>query len=75
MSVEFEHLVGIPMKNKLLFMSVEESLKHEVIYAALHMHKKEVIENLERAYTLLEAQSWEVFYASIALVIYGIIFP
>lgn len=88
---EFEHLVGIPIKNKLPFMGVEGTLEHEVIVDALHMHKKEVTANLrvkgntkgfllnfliERAYTLLEAQSWEACYATIALAIYGIIlFP
>jgi hypothetical protein len=85
---EFEHLVGIPIKNKLPFMGFEGTLEHEVIADALHMHKKEVTANLrvkgntkgfplnfliERAYTLLEAQSWEACYATIALAIYGIV--
>ncbi|XP_050877143.1 uncharacterized protein LOC127080897 [Lathyrus oleraceus] len=85
---EFEHLVGIPIKTKLPFMGVEGTLKYEVIVDALHMHKKEVIANLgvkgntkgfplnfliERADTLLEAQSWEACYATIALTIYGIV--
>ncbi|XP_050877716.1 uncharacterized protein LOC127081508 [Lathyrus oleraceus] len=85
---EFKHLAGIPIKNKLPFMGVEGTLEHEVIVAALHMHKKEVIVNMgvkgntkgfplnfliERAYTLLEAQSWEAFYATISLAIYGIV--
>lgn len=88
---EFEHLVSIPIKNKLPFMGVEGTLEHEVIVDAFHMHNKEVIANLgvkgntkgfplnfiiERVYTLLEAQSWEACYATIALAIYGIImFP
>lgn len=71
---EFERLVRIPMKNKLLFMGVDESLKHEDIAKALHMDKKKVTSNLgvkvntkgfslkfllERAYTLLNAESWK----------------
>lgn len=69
---EFEHLFGIPIKDKLSFVGVKESLKHEIIIASLHMHNKEATTNLgvkgntkgfslkfliDRAYTLLEAQS------------------
>lgn len=43
---EFECFVKIPMKNKLSFMGVDESLKHVVIDNALHMDKKDVTSNL-----------------------------
>ncbi|XP_050889375.1 uncharacterized protein LOC127094605 [Lathyrus oleraceus] len=88
---EFEHLVRIPMKNKPLFVGVDESLQPEVIAKALHMDKKEVKANLEvkvntkgfllkllleRDYTFLKAKSWEACYVAIALAIYWIIlFP
>ncbi|XP_050893366.1 uncharacterized protein LOC127099783 [Lathyrus oleraceus] len=88
---EPEGLAKIPMKNKSLFVRMDKSLKHEVIAKALHMDKKEVTSNLgvkgntkgfslnfllERAYTLLNAESWEACYAAIALAIYRIIlFP
>lgn len=83
--------MGIPMKTKLSFMNVDKSLKHEVIVIALHMHKKDVTYNLEvkgntkrfylnflieKDFFFMDAQSLEVFYAVIALAIYGIaIFP
>ncbi|XP_050915966.1 uncharacterized protein LOC127131071 [Lathyrus oleraceus] len=79
------------MKKKLLFRGVDESLKYEVIDVAFHMHKKDVISNLEvkgntkgfplkflieRAYSLMNAQSWKAYYAVIALAIYEIfLFP
>lgn len=44
---QFERLVRILMKNKLPFMGMDESLKHEVIYDALLMDKKDVTYNLE----------------------------
>lgn len=88
---EFERVVRIPMKKKLLFRGVDESLKYEVIDVSLHMHKKDAISNLEvkgntkgfplkflieRAYSLMNAQSWKACYAAIALAIYGIfLFP
>ncbi|XP_050909065.1 uncharacterized protein LOC127122827 [Lathyrus oleraceus] len=88
---EFERLVRIPMKNKLLFVGVDESLHLEVIVKALHMDKKEAKANLEvkgntkgfplkflleRAYTLMKPESWDACYSTIALAIYGIIlFP
>lgn len=84
---EFEHLVRILVKNKLPFVCVEESLKHEVINVFVHMYKKDVTSNLEtkgktkgfplkflieKAYILMDAQSWEACYVVIALAIYGI---
>lgn len=88
---EFERLVRIPMKNKTLFEGVDESLQPKVIAKAIHMDKREVealIEVkgntkgfspnflLERACTLLKAESWDACYSTIALAIYGIIlFP
>lgn len=88
---EFERLVRIPMKNKLLFEGVDESLQTEVIVKALHMGKREVKANLEvkgntkgfsliflleRAYTLLKEEIWDACYSVITLSIYGIIlFP
>ena len=78
-------------KNKPLFEGVDESLQPEVIAKALHMDKREVEASLEvkgntkgfslnflleRAYTLLKAESWDACYSVIALAIYGIIlFP
>lgn len=44
---EFEHLVGIPMKNKLPFMGIEELPKHKIIDVSLHMNKKEITPKLE----------------------------
>lgn len=85
---EFEHLIRIPIKNKPLFEGVGESLQPEVIAKALHMNKREAKANLEvkgntkgfsisfileRAYTLLKAESWDACYSAIALAIYGII--
>lgn len=39
---EFEHLIGITMKNKLPLMGMEEPPKHEIIDDALRMHKKDI---------------------------------
>lgn len=88
---EFEHLAGIPMKNKLSFMGMENSLEHEVIIVALHIQKKDVTSNLEvkgntkgltlkflieKTFTFMDAQSWKAFYVVIALSIYRIVlFP
>ncbi|KAI5386437.1 hypothetical protein KIW84_072825 [Lathyrus oleraceus] len=88
---EFERLVRIPMKDKSLFEGTDESLPLEVIASALHMGEKEEKDNLEtkgntkgfslsflleRAHTLLKAESWDACYSAIALAIYGIIlFP
>ncbi|XP_050876573.1 uncharacterized protein LOC127080293 [Lathyrus oleraceus] len=88
---EFEHLVRIPMKDKPLFVGIDESLPLEVIASALHMDEKEAKDNLEtkgntkgfslsflleRAHTLLKAESWDACYSAIALAIYGIVlFP
>ncbi|KAI5402314.1 hypothetical protein KIW84_050069 [Lathyrus oleraceus] len=88
---EFERLVRIPMKDKSLFEGTNESLPLEVIASALHMDEKEAKDNLEtkgntkgfslsflleRAHTLLKAESWDACYSAIALAIYGIVlFP
>ncbi|XP_050919758.1 uncharacterized protein LOC127137329 [Lathyrus oleraceus] len=88
---ELEHIVRIPMKNKLSFRGMEVSLKHEVKIVALHMDKNDVTSNFEakantkgfplkflikRAYILLDAHIWEACCVVIALSIYGIIlFP
>ncbi|XP_050886232.1 uncharacterized protein LOC127091586 [Lathyrus oleraceus] len=88
---EFEGLVRIPMKDKPLFEGTDESFPLEVISSALHMDEKEAKENLEtkgntkgfslsflleRAHTLLKAESWDAYYSAIALAIYGIVlFP
>ncbi|XP_050915600.1 uncharacterized protein LOC127130674 [Lathyrus oleraceus] len=88
---EFERLVRIPMKDKSLFEGTDESLPLEVIASALHMDEKEAKDNLEtkgntkgfslsflleRAHTLLKAESWDACYSAIALAIYGIVlFP
>ncbi|XP_050901937.1 uncharacterized protein LOC127108501 [Lathyrus oleraceus] len=88
---EFERLVRICMKNKPLFEGVDESFPPEVIARTLHMDEREVEANLEvkgntkgfslsflleRAHTLLKAESWDTCYSVIALAIYGIIlFP
>ncbi|XP_050909591.1 uncharacterized protein LOC127123416 [Lathyrus oleraceus] len=88
---EFEHLVRIPMKNKSLFGGTDESLPLKVISSALHMNEKKAEANLEtkgntkgfslsflleRAHTLLKAESWDACYSAIALAIYGIVlFP
>ncbi|XP_050875698.1 uncharacterized protein LOC127079344 [Lathyrus oleraceus] len=88
---EFEHLVRIPMKNKPLFEGIDESLPLEIIASTLHMDEKEVEANLEtkgntkgfslsflleRAHTILKAESWDACYSVIALAIYGIVlFP
>ncbi|KAI5390647.1 hypothetical protein KIW84_075810 [Lathyrus oleraceus] len=88
---EFKHLVRIPMKNKPLFEGIDESFPIEVIASALHMDEKEAEANLEtkgntkgfslsflleRAHTLLKAESWDACYSAIALAIYGVVlFP
>ncbi|XP_050890084.1 uncharacterized protein LOC127095441 [Lathyrus oleraceus] len=88
---EFERLVRIPMKDKSLFEGTYESLPLEDIASALHMDEKEAKDNLEtkgntkgfslnfileRAHTLLKAESWDACYSAIALAIYGIVlFP
>ncbi|KAI5403843.1 hypothetical protein KIW84_051118 [Lathyrus oleraceus] len=88
---EFERLVRIPMKDKSLFEGTDESLPLEVIASVLHMDEKEAKDNLEtkgntkgfslsflleRAHTLLKAESWDACYSAIALAIYGIVlFP
>ncbi|XP_050888806.1 uncharacterized protein LOC127093969 [Lathyrus oleraceus] len=88
---EFERLVRILMKNKPLFEGINESLPLEIIASTLHMDEKEVEANLvtkgntkgfllsfllERAHTLLKAESWDACYSSIALAIYGVVlFP
>ncbi|KAI5396864.1 hypothetical protein KIW84_062915 [Lathyrus oleraceus] len=88
---EFERLVRIPMKDKSLFEGTDESLPLEDIASALHMDEKEAKDNLEtkgntkgfslsflleRAHTLLKAESWDACYSAIALAIYGIVlFP
>ncbi|XP_050890585.1 uncharacterized protein LOC127095998 [Lathyrus oleraceus] len=88
---EFERLVRIPMKNKPLFEGIDESLPLEVIASVLHMVEKEAEANLEtkgntkgfslsflleRAHTLLKAESWDACYSAIALAIYGVVlFP
>ncbi|XP_050908879.1 uncharacterized protein LOC127122616 [Lathyrus oleraceus] len=88
---EFERLVRIPMKNKPLFEGIDESLPLEIIASMLHMDEKEVEANLEtkgntkgfslsflleRAHTLLKAESWDACYSAIVLAIYGIVlFP
>ncbi|XP_050876566.1 uncharacterized protein LOC127080282 [Lathyrus oleraceus] len=88
---EFERLVRIPMKNKPLFEGIDESLPLEIIASTLHMDEREVEANLEtkgntkgfslsflleRAHTLLKAESWDACYSAIALAIYGIVlFP
>ncbi|KAI5384360.1 hypothetical protein KIW84_071392 [Lathyrus oleraceus] len=88
---EFERLVRIPLKDKTLFEGTDESLPLEVIASALHMDEKEAKDNLEtkgntkgfslsflleRAHTLLKAESWDACYSAIALAIYGIVlFP
>ncbi|XP_050897460.1 uncharacterized protein LOC127104314 [Lathyrus oleraceus] len=88
---EFEHLVRIHMKNKPLFKGIDESLPLEIIASTLHMDEKESEANLEtkgntkgfslnflleRAHTLLKAESLDACYSTIALSIYGIIlFP
>ncbi|XP_050875082.1 uncharacterized protein LOC127078690 [Lathyrus oleraceus] len=88
---EFERLVRIPMKNKPLFEGTNESLPLEIIVNTPHMDEREVEANLEtkgntkgfllrflleRAYTLLKAESWDACYSAIAFAIYGIIlFP
>ncbi|KAI5396233.1 hypothetical protein KIW84_062439 [Lathyrus oleraceus] len=88
---EFEHLVRIPMKNKPLFEGTDESLPLETIVSTLHMDENEVEANLEtkgntkgfslnflleRAHTLLKAESWDACYSAIALTIYGVVlFP
>ncbi|KAI5387078.1 hypothetical protein KIW84_073291 [Lathyrus oleraceus] len=79
------------MKDKPLFVGTDESLPLEVIASALHMDEKEAKDNLEtkgntkgfslsflleRAHTLLKAESWDACYSAIALAIYGIVlFP
>ncbi|XP_050876346.1 uncharacterized protein LOC127080058 [Lathyrus oleraceus] len=79
------------MKNKSLFEGTDDSLPLEVIASALHMDEKEAKANLEtkgntkgfslsflleRAHTLLKAESWNACYSAIALAIYGIVlFP
>ncbi|XP_050914841.1 uncharacterized protein LOC127129758 [Lathyrus oleraceus] len=85
---EFERLVRTPMKNKPLFEGIDESLPLEIIASTLHMDEKEAEANLEtkgntkgfslsflleRAHTLLKAESWDACYSAIALPIYGII--
>ncbi|XP_050896455.1 uncharacterized protein LOC127103232 [Lathyrus oleraceus] len=88
---EFERLVRIPMKNKPLFEGIDESLPLEIIASTLHMDEKEVEANLEtkgstkgfslgflleRAHTLIKAESWDACYSAIALAIYGVVlFP
>ncbi|XP_050897848.1 uncharacterized protein LOC127104726 [Lathyrus oleraceus] len=88
---EFECLVRIPMKNKPLYEGIDESLPLEIIVSTLHMDEREVEANieikgntkgfllsflLERAHTLLKAESWDACYSAIALAIYGIVlFP
>ncbi|XP_050915374.1 uncharacterized protein LOC127130401 [Lathyrus oleraceus] len=88
---EFECLVRIPMKNKPLFGGIDESLPIEIIASTLHMDEKEAEANLEtkgntkgfslrflleRAHTLLKAESWDACYSAIALAIYGVVlFP
>ncbi|XP_050908311.1 uncharacterized protein LOC127121931 [Lathyrus oleraceus] len=79
------------MKNKPLFEGIYESLPLEIIASTLHMDEKEVEANLEtkgntkgfslsfvleRAHTLLKAESWDACYSVIAWAIYGIVlFP
>ncbi|XP_050896439.1 uncharacterized protein LOC127103211 [Lathyrus oleraceus] len=85
---EFERLVRIPMKNNPLFEGIDESLPLEIIASVLHMDEREVEANLEtkgntkgfslnflleRAHTLLKAESWDACYYAIALAIYGIV--
>ncbi|KAI5433216.1 hypothetical protein KIW84_020481 [Lathyrus oleraceus] len=88
---EFERLVRIPMKDKSLFEGTDEYLPLEVIASELHMDEKEAKDNLEtkgntkgfslsflleRAHTLLKAESWDACYSAIALAIYGVVmFP
>ncbi|XP_050908929.1 uncharacterized protein LOC127122671 [Lathyrus oleraceus] len=88
---EFEHLVRIPIKNKPLFEGIDEFLSLEIISSTLHMDEREVEANLEikgntkgfslsflleRAHTLLKAESWDACYSAIVLAIYGIVlFP
>ncbi|XP_050919292.1 uncharacterized protein LOC127136816 [Lathyrus oleraceus] len=88
---EFERLVRIPMKNKPRFEGIDESLPLETITSMLHMDEKEVEANLEtkgntkgfslsflleRAHTLLKAESWDACYSAITLAIYGVVlFP
>lgn len=88
---EFERLVRIHIKKNPLFERIDESLPLEIIVSALHMDEREVEANLEtkgntkgfslnflleRAHTLLKAESWDACYSAIALAIYGIVlFP
>ncbi|XP_050889381.1 uncharacterized protein LOC127094616 [Lathyrus oleraceus] len=88
---ELERLVRIPMKNKPLFEGIDESLPLEIIASTLHMDEEEAEANLEtkgntkgfslsflleRAHTLLKAESWDACYSAIALAIYGVVlFP
>lgn len=87
---EFEHIVGINMKNKVTFSSIEELPKHEIIVFALHMHKRDVTPNLEtkgntqgfsikillkKALAFADAKNWEVCNTVLALSIYDRLIP
>lgn len=85
---EFEHILGVSVKDKVAFMGLEELLDHETISNALHMNKMDQTFNLEpkgntRGFSIkflieissafANAKNWDAFKVVLALLIYGII--
>src|ERR1051325_5484844 len=88
---EFALLIGIPIGDEPVFSGLVKPLDHQEIATALYWDKKSVTASLEtkaksfgfprgtleaRANECIEKKDWKAFYATLALLIYGIIlFP